>query len=886
MAVGLYFAVSLLLVKLNAAFTVNFTADCNIGGDFDCSAVQSSSHSTVLGIPIALWALPTYLMMILLSWFGMQNEAEHRERAIRATNLLVVLGVLSMCYSAYLAYVQAVLIGKRCLYCYGMYAMQLGVLVSAAVSTPSSFAQAMKDGLSTALGGRDILAPAAVTFGLTLAFGLVWFENERDRAYHRGGQDAVQHITQMYVNGDCQEAIDSMGDLTQRSDMYGDQARALLPKIAECAFQGATSIPGSPVQVPPAQQPPSESPQGAAPAPQQPAGTSAAAVAANTAQPRVPTAKPATDAMPTPTGIRTTLEPAPPVTPPQCSGKKSENGYPVCNNIPITDDDFVWGNPNAKVTIVEIADFECAFCRMLSSRLKRVKEKWKDQIRFVFKFYPMDGSCNPRLGGERMHPDACTAAKAAYCAGKQGLFWQAHDKLFETHNNNQPDKVRGYMKELGVNLTKWDECLASQAPQARIRNDLRIAAAGWVWGTPRMYINGRLVSGSSSESIIDYYIKAALQAPTAAPAAAPAPTLMKQPAAAAITGPMAQAKTAKGSFYIDRYEASITKTGPSSGLDPSKQGAAVSVAGVRPAQASWYQAKAACEKAGKRLCTEEEWASACAGAAQIDNNSNSYFNDDDIEGSRYPYGVFHEPGKCHDNQKSLEGQTVATGSLSACKTVSGLFDMTGNIGEWIESDENRASLVGGHFGSNEGAACNRRGTSFGPGIRNDTTGFRCCANTQVANITEDKSKLDPLPSDLVGRQLPPITLAGVDGGVVSSASWKGKVTYLTFFAKWCGSCKRELPELAKWQTEMKGKGFQVVAIGVDRSATQSKEFAKEYGANYAVATDPDAKSMTEFDVSAMPTSFVVDKNGVIRKRIVGFKKEEVPVLKDFIQKLL
>ena len=57
MAVGLYFAVQLLMVKLNSAFTVNFTADCNIGGNFDCSAVQSSQYSTVLGIPIALWAL-------------------------------------------------------------------------------------------------------------------------------------------------------------------------------------------------------------------------------------------------------------------------------------------------------------------------------------------------------------------------------------------------------------------------------------------------------------------------------------------------------------------------------------------------------------------------------------------------------------------------------------------------------------------------------------------------------------------------------------------------------------------------------------------------------------------------------------------------------------
>ncbi len=195
-------------------------------------------------------------------------------------------------------------------------------------------------------------------------------------------------------------------------------------------------------------------------------------------------------------------------------------------------------------------------------------------------------------------------------------------------------------------------------------------------------------------------------------------------------------------------------------------------------------------------------------------------------------------------------------------------------------------MVGGNFGSGEGAACNRRGTMFGPGIRNNTTGFRCCADTAVANATNSKADLATLEGDLIGRQVPEFTIKTTDDKTVDKTTWKGKVSYITFFASWCGSCKRELPELKIWQEELGPKGFQVVAIGVDRYSKQSEDFAKKYEPNYPIALDPDSTAMTEFDISAMPTSFVVDKGGVIRQRIVGFKKEEVPGLRAAIEKLL
>ena len=549
----------------------------------------------------------------------------------------------------------------------------------------------------------------------------------------------------------------------------------------------------------------------------------------------------------------------------KCSGKRGENGWSNCD-IPFTDDDFVYGNPNAKITIHEFADFECGYCKMLSSNFGTVKEKYKDQIRFVFKFYPMDSPCNRRMGGEKMHPDGCTTAIASYCAGKQGKFWEAHDKLFAMQKANQPDKVRGYMEQLGLNMAAWDACITSPAPLQRINNDVTTAARAGIHGTPRMYINGRLVSGSGTPAILEYYIQNALKE-QAAPA--------RQNLDTNPNAPMVKFKTTGGEVYIDRYEAAIDQSGR-----------AVSLPKVTPTQVSWFEATKACTAAGKRLCTEEEWTSACTGAPAVDNNKNGWFNDDDIEGTRYPYGAFHEPGNCHDGEKTLDGAPIATGSKSACKSVYGAFDMGGNIAEWVETDEKRASLAGGHFGSGEGAACRRAGSMFGPGIRNNTTGFRCCADTLVANKTTDPAQLQENSHGLIGAAIPPFRLEDSKGGTVDSASFKGKVTYVTFFASWCGSCKRELPELKNWQDEMSKDGFQVVAIGVDRATSQSKNFADKYEPNYTVAFDPESTTMTEFDISAMPTSFVVDKKGVVRKRVVGFKKEEVPGLKAFIKTLL
>jgi thiol-disulfide isomerase/thioredoxin len=101
------------------------------------------------------------------------------------------------------------------------------------------------------------------------------------------------------------------------------------------------------------------------------------------------------------------------------------------------------------------------------------------------------------------------------------------------------------------------------------------------------------------------------------------------------------------------------------------------------------------------------------------------------------------------------------------------------------------------------------------------------------------------------------------------------VTYLTFFASWCGNCKKQMPAIKLWQDEWAAQGFQVVGINVDRTASSGQRYIDELAPNFTVALDPSARTMSDFDISAMPTSFIIDREGVVRERVVGYKDAEI-----------
>jgi formylglycine-generating enzyme required for sulfatase activity len=207
------------------------------------------------------------------------------------------------------------------------------------------------------------------------------------------------------------------------------------------------------------------------------------------------------------------------------------------------------------------------------------------------------------------------------------------------------------------------------------------------------------------------------------------------------------------SYCIDMYEGSLVQTSGGGErpwpyyqtLPPGVFVRAVSAPGVYPqGYISGLQAKAACQHSGKRLCKPAEWKNACMGPGK----------------TTFPYGNSRVVGRCNDNGRSamrffnphldnrpehrwmwgqrsnmidprlnqLDGTLTRTGERAACTNDYGVFDMVGNLHEWVDDPD--GTFQGGYYLDTHlnGDGCNYRTTAHPVSHYDYSTGFRCCAD--------------------------------------------------------------------------------------------------------------------------------------------------------------
>ena len=147
------------------------------------------------------------------------------------------------------------------------------------------------------------------------------------------------------------------------------------------------------------------------------------------------------------------------------------------------------GPARAKILIVEFSDFQCPACRYAEAPLRQMLALYEGKARFIFKHFPL-----------RMHQWAKPAAAAAECAGRQGKFWEYHDRLYDAQTEWTNEKfesfLAGYARDLKLDAAAWQLCRQDPATAAAVAADMKDGDDAWVASTPTFFINGRRFSGS------------------------------------------------------------------------------------------------------------------------------------------------------------------------------------------------------------------------------------------------------------------------------------------------------------------------------------------------------------------------------------------------------
>ncbi len=136
----------------------------------------------------------------------------------------------------------------------------------------------------------------------------------------------------------------------------------------------------------------------------------------------------------------------------------------------------------------------------------------------------------------------------------------------------------------------------------------------------------------------------------------------------------------------------------------------------------------------------------------------------------------------------------------------------------------------------------------------------------------------------IGTNAPEFTVQDPDR-TVKLSDLRGQVVVLNFWATWCAPCVEEMPSLVEMQRRMKGKGVTVLGVSVDVDQSAYKQFIKEHNVNLLTVRDPGQKSSGLYGTFKFPETYVIDRNGVMRRKFIGAVDWTEPEITDFLSKL-
>jgi len=136
-----------------------------------------------------------------------------------------------------------------------------------------------------------------------------------------------------------------------------------------------------------------------------------------------------------------------------------------------------------------------------------------------------------------------------------------------------------------------------------------------------------------------------------------------------------------------------------------------------------------------------------------------------------------------------------------------------------------------------------------------------------------------IPSPRQGFSAPGFTLEELEGEVVSLSDLRGQVVVINFWASWCPPCREEMPALERVYREIRSEGVELLAVNTtyQDSLTEARSFVERYDLTFPILVDAEGEAARRYQLRALPSTFFVDADGVIRKVVIGGPMSEATI---------
>jgi protein-disulfide isomerase len=154
--------------------------------------------------------------------------------------------------------------------------------------------------------------------------------------------------------------------------------------------------------------------------------------------------------------------------------------HPISLSVPPEPTDHARGSDHARITLIEYGDFECPSCKVAVSTPRLLLERFPNQVRFIFRHFPLEES----------HPHALSAAEVSETAAAQGQFWPMHDVLFQHQPNLKDRDLQRYAADLGLDLVRYKAEMDDHIYLQKVREHMAGGRRSHIRATPTFFLNG------------------------------------------------------------------------------------------------------------------------------------------------------------------------------------------------------------------------------------------------------------------------------------------------------------------------------------------------------------------------------------------------------------